>query len=98
MIKCRFFLVIYAVLTQYRVCHGLLPFVWRKMNSTINIPVCGAKITNMMYDPQVAELGGTLGLFLGFSFLGFFDTLADISSSAINLFMKVSFWSGNKNI
>merc|ERR1719458_2271958 len=39
----------------------------------------------------VAELGGTLGLFLGFSFLGVFDALVNISCSAINVFMNVSF-------
>ena len=37
---------------------------------------------------QVAELGGTLGLFVGFSFLGVFDALANISCSAINLFYQ----------
>ena len=37
---------------------------------------------------QVAELGGTLGLFVGFSFLGVFDALANISSNAINLFYQ----------
>ena len=38
---------------------------------------------------KVAELGGTLGLFLGFSFLGFFDALVNISCNSINVFMKV---------
>ena len=36
-------------------------------------------------NPQVADLGGTLGLFLGFSFLGLFDALVDISSNAVNI-------------
>ena len=37
---------------------------------------------------QVAELGGTLGLFVGFSFLGFFDALVNIVCSAINVIMR----------
>ena len=37
---------------------------------------------------QVAELGGTLGLFLGFSFLGVFDALVNISRSTINVFYE----------
>ena len=39
---------------------------------------------------QVAELGGTLGLFVGFSFLGVFDALANISFSAINVLYQKS--------
>ena len=38
--------------------------------------------------PQVAELGGTFGLFVGFSFLGVFDVLVDISCSAKNILFK----------
>ena len=38
---------------------------------------------------EVADLGGTLGLFLGFSFLGFFDALVNISRNSINVFMRV---------
>ena len=45
-------------------------------------------IVSVCLDLQVAELGGTLGLFVGFSFLGFFYALVNISSSAINLFMR----------
>ena len=43
---------------------------------------------------QVAELGGTLGLFLGFSFLGFFDAVVNISCTTINIIMNSSvlFW------
>ena len=40
---------------------------------------------------QVAELGGTLGLFLGFSFLGVFDALVNISRSTINVFYEKYF-------
>ena len=37
---------------------------------------------------QVAELGGTFGLFVGFSFLGVFDVLVDISCSARSILFK----------
>ena len=51
----------------------------------------------MYLDFKVAELGGTLGLFVGFSFLGFFDAVVNISRSAIDIFIKRSFGSGNKS-
>ena len=35
------------------------------------------------YDHQVSEIGGALGLFLGFSFLGIFETVS-------NLFLKLT--------
>ena len=47
---------------------------------------------------QVAELGGTLGLFVGFSFLGVFDALVSISCSAVNIFNRGLLLSGNKSI
>ena len=37
---------------------------------------------------QVAELGGTFGLFVGFSFLGVFDVFVNISCTAKNIFFK----------
>ena len=37
---------------------------------------------------QVAELGGTFGLFVGFSFLGVFDVLVDISCIAKTVLFK----------
>ena len=50
------------------------------------------------HSSQVAELGGTLGLFVGFSFLGVFDALVSISCSAVNVFNRALLLSGNKSI
>ena len=35
---------------------------------------------------KVAELGGILGLFVGFSFLGLLDALIDVSCSTVSSF------------
>ena len=49
----------------------------------INIWYSG-HVTIVYLNLKVAELGGTLGLFVGFSFLGFFDAVVNISYSVIN--------------
>ena len=43
----------------------------------------------LVHNLQVADIGGTLGLFLGFSFLGLFDALVKISSSAVKFFIEI---------
>ena len=45
-------------------------------------------LSNELNNPQVADLGGTLGLFLGFSFLGLFDALVNISYNAANIMRR----------
>ena len=44
---------------------------------------------------QVADIGGTLGLFLGFSFLGLFDALVKISSTAVKFFIEIPYLARN---
>ena len=49
----------YAVLTQYRFCCDLRTFVWSKKE--VNIPVCRAKWTNMMYGSSRPHRRGLRG-------------------------------------
>ena len=64
----------------------------RRSNSSIPSPPWWVFVNiflGIMSDhSQVADLGGTFGLFVGFSFLGFFDAVVNISSSAINVFNR----------
>ena len=47
---------------------------------------------------QVAELGGTLGLFVGFSFLGVFDVFVNISCTAKNIFFQATLLKKKKRL
>ena len=46
--------------------------------------------SRLKFNYQVADLGGTLGLFVGFSFLGLFDALVNILCSVFKVFIKGS--------
>ena len=82
--------------------HHWWVFSWTFLKHFVNIWYSKWKFYSLqlcaLADSQVAEIGGTLGLFVGFSFLGFFDAVVNISCSVIIFFVKGPLWSGNKSI